>query len=82
VMVRLSDEEFDKIQKRANELGTAAGGYFRMLLRPSEIGEPFSTGEGQKREGRGEEYSYLNRNRHILLSSDSPATLLLWVWSL
>jgi len=52
-MVRLSDEEFDKIQKRANELGTAAGGYFRMLLRIPEIGEPFSTGEGKKRKGRG-----------------------------
>jgi len=41
VMVRLSDEEFDKIQKRANELGTAAGGYFRMLPVLRELENPF-----------------------------------------
>ena len=52
VMVRLSDEEHDEIQKRANELGTTAGGYLRMLLRRPEIGEPFSTGEGQNKKGK------------------------------
>ena len=49
VMVRLTGEEFDEIQKRANELGTTGGGYLRMLLRRPGIGEPFSTGEGQKK---------------------------------
>jgi hypothetical protein len=49
VMVRLSDEEYDEIQKRANELGATASGYLRMLLRRPEIGEPFSTREEQKR---------------------------------
>lgn len=52
VMVRLSEEEYDEIQKRANELGTTASGYLRMLLRRPELGEPFSTGEGQKRKGK------------------------------
>jgi predicted DNA binding CopG/RHH family protein len=52
VMVRLSDEEHDEIQKRANELGTTASGYLRMLLRRPEIGEPFSTGEGQNKKGK------------------------------
>ena len=49
VMVRLTGEEFDEIQRRANELGTTAGSYFRMLLRRPELGEPFSTGGIQKR---------------------------------
>ena len=52
VMVRLTGEEFDEIQKRANELGTTAGGYLRMLLRRPGIGEPFSTGVGQNKKGK------------------------------
>lgn len=52
VMVRLSDEEYDEIQKRANELGATASGYLRMLLRRPELGEPFSTGEGQNKKGK------------------------------
>lgn len=51
-MVRLSDEEYDEIQKRANELGTTGSGYLRMLLRRPELGQPFSTGVGQKRKGK------------------------------
>lgn len=52
VMVRLSDEEYDEIQRRAGELGTTGSGYLRMLLRRPELGQPFSTKEGQKRKGK------------------------------
>ncbi len=49
VMVRLSDEEYDEIQRRADELGTTGSGYLRMLLRKPQLGQPFSTKEDSKR---------------------------------
>ena len=42
-MVRLSDEKFDELRRKAKELGVAATGYLRILLRHSEIGEAFLT---------------------------------------